>query len=219
MMKPSFRMPYTDWAFLFPPRPENAMTSTMIPSYEKQGFSGQFKMNGTCSLIGVSPTGVVHTLTRHNTPHKMWRLTDRTRGIADFCKRGSWTVFLAEVLNDKTPHIKDTIYLFDVIVQDSCHLVGVPYQDRLDFLAESFPVMEDTEPSHIVAAPGIWLAKTYEKGLYDLYQSIHAAGNRAHEGLVLKNTSAPLDLTFKAHNNQGWQVKVRVPLVNSHLGF
>ena len=218
-MNPTLKIPYESWQFLFPPRPENAISPASLPDFERKGWVSQHKLNGTCSLIGVSPTGTVHTLTRHSTPHKMWSLGNKTKAIADFGKRGQWTVFLAELLNDKTPLIKDTLYIFDILVSDSVQLIGTTFEERQEFLKTILPTYSDNDPSHTIVAPGIWLAKTLTEGFAETFEGIKKAGDKSVEGLVLKNPKAALDLLFKQGNNQGWQLKIRVPLPNSHQGF
>lgn len=218
-MNPTFKIPYTDWSFLFPPRPEKAITPSLLPSYEKMGFLAQYKMNGTCSLIGVSPTGTVHTLTRHNTPHKRWAITGKTKDIAAYGKPGYWTVFLAELLNDKTTDIKDTLYIFDILVNESVQLVGTTFEDRSKFLASILPHEDTGEASHFVVTPNILLAKSITSNLSEAFGNILSAGNKAHEGLVIKNPTVPLDLLFRTSNNQGWQLKTRVPNNHGHISF
>jgi len=218
-MNPTIKIPYESWQFLYPPRPETAVSPDVLTDMELKGWIGTYKMNGTCSLIGVSPTGTVHTLTRHNTPHKMWSLGNKTKAIAEFGTRGKWTVFLAELLNDKTPLIKDTLYIFDILVSDSIQLIGTTFDERQEFLRSILPPMENNAPSHTVVAPGIWLAKTLNEGFAETFRGIKEAGDKAVEGLVLKNPKGALDLMFRTGNNQGWNLKVRVPLPHSHQGF
>ena len=229
-MKLTQAIPYPDWSFLYPPRPEKAILPSLIPSFETRGWVSQYKLNGTCTFIGVDPQGGLHTLTRHNTPHKMWKPSERTKALAAFCPRGQWTVFIAELLNDKTPLIKDTLYLFDIIVSSSLQLVGTTFQERQDFLSElMFPKgiqdpksnwwEKSPEKSHAVVAPGIWLAKTQRTGLRDIFTQIRDAGDKSVEGLVLKDPKGVLEYAYRAGSNQGWQCKCRVALPNSHMGF
>jgi len=221
-------LPYENFTFLYPPRPESAILPSLIPSYEDRGWVGNYKLNGTCSLIGVGPDGAIHNLTRHNTKHKMWKPSDRTKVLARSCPRDFWTLFVAELLNDKTPNIKDTLYIFDILVWESKQLIGTTYQERTTFLQNLLipakPRQGRAHPwwakrSHTVIAPGIWLANVITSGLSETFEWIKESEDRAIEGIVLKNPAGKLGMMFKEHTNTTWQVKSRIALPHSHIGF
>lgn len=203
---------YADFRFLFAPRPENAISSGMINYFEGKGWVGTYKLNGTCSLIGIAPDGSMHTMTRHNTPHKAWNPQfSQTRNLAKYVKRDTWTVFAAELMHSKTPNTKDTLYLFDMVVHNSKELIGTTYDERQDMLAMMFHERQGEEDSHYVIENGIWLVKNHLHDLKKKFSEIKAHPTKEFEGLVLKDPNGKLSLMTKTGQNQGWQVKVRVP--------
>ena len=211
-------LPYSKWQFLSPPRPEQVIASATIGFYEAQGWIGQYKKNGTCTLIGVAPDGSIEHLTRHNTPHKRWALTDKTRKLASFCPKGKWTVFVAELMNEKTPTIKDTLYIFDIVVADSKQLIGTTFIERQSYLTDLFPTPIGETSSHYTMTDNLWLAKPIISDLEATFALIRAQKDLSNEGLVLKNPSGVLEM-MRPGGNQGWQVKVRVPVPNSCRGM
>ena len=208
------QLPYDKWSFLFPPRPENCILPSLLPYYEvMKGWLAQYKMNGTCLEIGVSPSKTLHVLTRHGSAPVRWKPTKRTEALLDFAPTNKWSVFTAELLNDKTKTIKDTIYIFDMIVAESMQLVGTTFIDRQTYLHKELfknPVSETM--SHYVMADGIWLSKPILKdfrAVFDTLQTYRTV-NESVEGLVLKNPNGTLNQMFRTGSNQSWQVKCRL---------
>jgi hypothetical protein len=214
----TLEVPYTKWTFLSPPRPETVIASSSIGFYEARGFLGQYKKNGTCTLIGVDPEGGIHHLTRHNELHKRWQLTDKTRKLADYAPKGVWTVFVAELLNEKTPHIKDTLYIFDVVVADSAQLIGTTFIERQGYLTDLFKTPISETDSHYVMTDNLWLAKPIITDLEATFALIRVQKDTSNEGLVLKDPAGVLEM-MRPGSNQAWQVKVRKPVPNSCRGM
>lgn len=214
----TWNLPFDEWKFLWPPRPETVINPVTVGFYEDKGWIAQHKLNGTCSLIGVSPDGELHNLTRHGEKHKRW-VPVRSRVIVDFAPKGVWTVFLAELLHEKTTTVKDTLYIFDLLVQSSQQLVGTTQEYRQTLLSAMFLDPLNEVESHFVIHPNIWLAKPVVSGFADVFASIKARKDKLVEGLVLKNPQGVLEPMFKTGNNQSWQVKARIPVPNSHRGM
>ncbi len=211
-------IPYKEWKFLLPPRPETVISSSTIGFYEQRGWLAQYKKNGTCSLIGVSPEGVIHNLNRHGEAHKRWIPGAATRRLVEFAPKGVWTVFLGELMHEKTILIKDTLYIFDIIVAESKQLIGTTFLERQGYLTSLFPKPIGDTDSHYVMTAKIWLAKPIMRNMSETFEAIRDAKDTSNEGLVLKDPQGKLDL-MRTGANQGWQVKVRIPVPNSHRGM
>ena len=178
--------------FLWPPRPERAIPSSLIHSFEARGFVAQKKKNGTLQVISVAPDGSVIYRTRHNEPNKAWTpLPEMARYFASFPD----SVFIGELLHSKHASVKNTIFLFDVLRYVGSDLVGTTLSMRLDML----------KVIHVLT-PHIQILQTYDKDLTGLF---HSLSEPTDEGLVLKDPKALLRDCKRNGLNAGWQVKVR----------
>lgn len=176
--------------FLWPPRPEKAIPPSMIAQYDDKGWITQLKKNGTCSVATVS--GKVSMFTRHGTPHKMW---EPTQEIVSFFSEHQRSVFVFELLHNKHPSVKNTIYLFDVLVYKGDDLTGSTYMDRYSILQDVVPRKHKR----------IWLAENHHNG-DDLF---HSLDNPIDEGIVLKDPNGRLRTCLRDGKNSGWQFKCR----------
>lgn len=183
--------------WLYPPRPVNAVTPSLIKSFETRGYVGQIKMNGTLQVIDIDDVGNVTYRTRHNTPNKAWTPLPE---MAPYFANYRDSVFVGELLHSKHASVKNTIYLFDVLRYMGKSLVGTTLADRLQIL-EKTPALTNN----------IQIIKTYDRDLAGLY---HSLSEPTQEGIVLKDPKAKLRDCLRNGLNGGWQVKVRRPTEN-----
>jgi hypothetical protein len=202
---------YNSFKYLYPPRPENALTPDRIPFYEKNGYVGQYKKNGTCSIFAINHPNDFIAMTRHNDQHKQWTFSDYFQDcFAKYLPQNKWHVLVGEVLHSKTVDIKDTVYIFDIIVHNSEELYGSKFMDRQDLLSKIFQVDNKSELySHHEIEPRFLLARNFSGGMYDMFKSI--TDKTVDEGFVLKKKDAVLKDCYSAKNNSGWQIKFRHP--------
>lgn len=206
-------MDYSEWKYLYPPRAEHIITRDVIKMYEMRGWWGQYKKNGTSTTVTVDPQGNVRFMTRHAEPHKAWQCpTWLLASILERVPKNVWTMFVAELLHSKTPSIKDTLFIYDVVVYKSQHLVGTSFQERQKILNSIFPCEGKEEYSHWELCAGVWRAKNLTQNLTEVFQAIEDP--KVDEGLVLKNPKDVLDPGTQQKNNTRWQVKVRYPTKN-----
>jgi hypothetical protein len=214
-------MDYTAWKFLYPPRAEHVVTSDMLPMYEQRGWVYQYKKNGTSTTITIDPDGNVRFMTRHGDVHRAWVCPTWLQvALLQYVPAKRWTMLVAELMHSKTPTIKDTLYIYDVIVYQSQHLIGYTLNERLKILDGVFPRTEDEadvvninwQRSHWVIQNGIWLAKTFTQGASEAFHGIK--NPKIDEGLVVKDPKSKLKWCNKATANEAWQVKVRYPTKN-----
>lgn len=198
---------YTQYGYVWPPRPETAIPSDMLGYYEKERWVAQIKKNGTCSLIFVSPEGEVIFKTRHNDDHKAWSPLPEHKEFFRSISGGQWAVFEAELLHNKGNTVKNTFYIFDIIVWQGDYLTGTTFAERQGLLQNIFKDdMQTGTVDHWNITDKIWLAKPITSNFLELYESLT---HQEDEGLVLKNPEAKLKLCNKQNANGGWQVKCR----------
>lgn len=222
-------MAFNKYTYLWPPRPSEAISTTMLNFYEKRNWIGQYKKNGTCTVLYVTPEKEIIAKTRHNDDHKLWKPTDQSTGIFKSLPGDGWYVFVVEVLHSKVRNIKDTVYIFDILVNNGVDLVGTTFAERQDMLTKMFNVQEEADTddnivqlfapqSHYVLTPNTWLAKSFKSDFKKMMRIISndapEEGAPENEGIVLKNPTAQLEPESRATSNSGWQVKCRIPHKN-----
>lgn len=211
-------MKYTDYAYLFPPRPEQKVARGLLSHYERLGWHAQVKKNGTCTVIFAKGDKVIFK-TRHadeqpdGDDHKMW--TPKAEHFEFFRGFSDWNVFVAELLHSKTPHIKDDLYIFDQIVKDGVQLVGTTFTERQALLRAHYADLikaneGDKRRDQLRLHKHVCLAKNFKAGFDKLFDTLQPED----EGLVLKKPDARLEACFRVTSNANWQVKSRIPSKN-----
>jgi hypothetical protein len=198
---------YTDFSYLWPPRPENKVPKAVLADYEKNGWIAQRKKNGTCTVVFCRGDTIIFK-TRHNDDHRMWipnkEHIDFFRGLSDH-----WNVFVGELLHSKTPHIKDHLVLFDQIVANGKHLVGSKLMERQELLKQRWPTGESLKDT-VKITKYFSRIKNFKAGFRTLFNDMAPED----EGLVLKDPNAPLQPCWRQTANNEWQVKSRIPTKN-----
>lgn len=209
---------FTEYSYIWPARPSKAIPSQLLTFYEERGWVAQFKKNGTCTVLYVTPEREVIVKTRHNDDHKNWK-PDASGEWFKTIPGKNWYVFFVEVLHNKVSTIKDTIYVFDIAVSDGTLLVNKTFTERQQIIKNLFGIDKNLHvnatPSHYVINDKLWVARCIESGFSDIMKFIQnradkTEGNPEDEGLVLKNPTAIFDRPSRQTSNSDWQVKCRV---------
>lgn len=213
-------MRYEEYNYLWPPRPEKAIPTTSLQFYEKRGWVAQMKMNGTCTVVFVAPDGELTFKTRHDDKHKQWTPSEKSTAIFKDLPKGKWHVFVCELLNNKTPVQKDTLYFFDILVWEGELLTGKTFTERMDLLQTIFDVRDEDNVvslgsnGYYVLNSNAWLAKTITADFKSVWRVADnqkpEEGAPLVEGIVLKKPTAVLDMPGRQKDNGKWQVKCRI---------
>jgi hypothetical protein len=205
---------YDSWKYLYPPRPEAAIAPEMLQVYQNMGWVAQFKKNGTCGIMGISPGKEFVSMNRHFEVHKTWPLPDHLKTeLTRLFPEQQWFVLVLEVMHLKGPSIKNTIYIHDMVVWMSEYLVGSKFIERQEILDNRLITNVETKTHYVCDEGGkVWYAKRFDKGFSDLFWSIKNV--KIDEGLVLKDPNGKLISCDKPEANRVWQVKCRHPHAN-----
>jgi len=206
------KVDYSSWKYLYPPRPEHVITSDLLPLYESRNWVGQYKKNGTCVTITIDPKGSLLVCDRYGNKLKSWQCPPWLGlFILNNVPNKRWTMLVAELLHSKTPTIKDTLYLRDVIVYQNIHLIGTTFNERQHILGGLFSERIKEEYSHWEITSNIWLAKNFDSNFAEKFKKIKDP--RIDEGLVLIKPDAKLKWCLKEGSNS-MSVKCRYPTKN-----
>jgi hypothetical protein len=206
-------MIYDEFSLLWPPRPEKAIPMALLGFYEKKNFWAQKKKNGTYCVI-YQRGEEVHFRTRHPDSnegrHKAW--TPKQQHVDFFKKRGDrWNVYCAELLHSKTKHIKDQLFLFDILVKDGEQLVGSTFAERQEILKWIWAIpMKQEDDDQYRIGEFVSIAKNFTGGFSYLFNKLKPED----EGLVIKDPNSKLEPCFRVLANSTWQVKARITSKN-----
>lgn len=196
--------------FLYPPRPTAAIAPEQIPFFVQRGYWGQFKLNGTCTVVSVDGDNV-ETWTRHAEPHKRWSMPTGLRdSIIETLGHGGRTILAAELLHNKVAGgPKDTLYLFDTMEWDGESLVGEAYRDRWARIWSLVDTPEIVVPISGVT-DGLSVAGHFQATCSTWNMLLGGAMEPWVEGIVLKNPNAKLQDCRKKTANAADSVKCRL---------
>lgn len=200
-------MRYEDFAYLWPPRPEIAVDPSMLHVFQRRGHVAQIKMNGTANVIFVAPDKTVTAMSRHNEDHKQWNVDPAVMRDFSALPGKGWYVFVAELMHNKVPGIKNVNYVHDILVNDGEYLVGMTQEERQDILHDRLMTDHAVEAQHhYVVSPNLWLPIEYEGDFNNIFSSLKAP---EYEGIVLKDPKQKLAVCSRASSNKAGQVKCR----------
>ena len=192
-------IPYKEYSYLYPPRPEKAFSPENLGFYENLGWLAQIKRNGDCTML-FARKGELRVMNRHGEVPTRWAPSPEQ--IEFFARGDEWFVYAAE-------RVGVSLYIFDLVVCGGTQLVGTNFNDRQDILYNLFPIYKETEDElHLLNT--ITIAKCHTSGFSDIFSRL---GPR-DEGLVIKDPNGRLSPCFRDKQNGGWQVKARIPTKN-----
>jgi hypothetical protein len=200
---------YTEFRYIEPPYTKVKRAYEFLDEYEGKGWWAQLKLNGTRNVSFVNPDHVVCGWNRHGQPQKAWHY-DRTNSKL-LCRGEGWNIYDSELMHNKTPHIKDTNYLYDILVHDGQHLIGTTYRERYNLLKQMFPA-RGQGIGYWIIDEHFWLAQNYERNfrqIFDQVTQLVPGGKEPMfphiEGLVLKDPNG----VYRTSDASGWMIKFR----------
>jgi len=210
-------IPYLNFNYIYPPRPEFKIPHTELHKFEGQEYLAQPKYNGTCCLVFTNGEES-YVYNRHKNPLSN---VNPNLDFNQLAKSKHWYVYSGEYLNkgkigENGIKEKDKFIIWDVLVWQDMYLIGETLADRLILLEEEYPSnrmvvtpegVESYEHMCFTNIPNIYKAPTYTGGFTKLYDQIVEVD--LYEGLVLKKAHSKLNFGFNELNNNDWQVKCR----------
>jgi hypothetical protein len=216
-------MRYNEYRYLYPPRPATAVAPVTLAAFEGDNWLAQAKMNGTCVTIYVPPNREeTFAMGRHGPANRLvWQPGKRWTSFQRHLPGDNWYVFVGELLHSKGVGVRDTVYLFDLLVDNGVYLIGEPYIDRLLRLAQICGAENvlGRAGTHSVILDGVWLARSRLSRFGPWFGELAQQGDKpAVEGLVLKNPQSRLKpCSTAAANSTVGQFKCR--LATNSLSF
>ncbi|MCA6423479.1 MAG: ATP-dependent DNA ligase [Flavobacterium sp.] len=211
---------YNEFKYIYPPRPEYKILPEELDTISDE-WIGQPKYNGDCVVLFTNGTES-HVYTRHNEKYSKKFNFDVTS--LSFLAP-SWFVFVGEYLNPKKKMgedgklLTDRLVIFDCLVAEGKYLIGYQLWERIKILHSLFEPysltingegkLSGSEYMMQTDVPNLYIAATFCGNLRSIYNEIVKVD--IYEGLVVKNSNAPLLYSFTEKNNELWQYKCRKP--------
>lgn len=215
---------YTEFRYLFPPRPEHKIKPESIGEYEQAGFVAEAKFNGSCAVLFINGAyRSIRLYNRHGDPLTNTKDLDFTplydsRGWMNM----GWTVLCGEYMNknkcdERGDPFNHKFIVWDILVWRSKYLINSTLQERYQLIGDMYGYdaeawEERADKMLYKLSDDIYIAHVFTRNLSNLYRQIIKTD--MIEGLVLKRPTAKLDASYNEQNNSSWQVKVRKPTKN-----
>ena len=222
-------IPYNIFKYVYPPRPENALPSTLLNTYDNNVYIGSPKLNGDCMLIFTN--GIeTHIRDRHNkpflkaiSPSLLPQLKKLHKESADD-KKNKWMCIVGEYMikskkdgNGKL--FNEKFVIFDIIVFDSMQLIGKTFLQRQELLDDLYGCSTEAHPGcyidkflYSTEHKDIYRARYFTTSFLTLWNEL--VDIDMYEGWVLKMANSPLENGLGEKNNTKSQVKFRKPTKN-----
>ena len=200
-------MRYTDYKYIYPPRPENKISPTSLIKFEDGSFLGQPKLNGSSMQVYTDGKKLI-TMNRHKEPisHKM--NVDELRKLH---KGKGWIVLCGEYMNknqkdeDNKPwNIKFVI--FDILVYEGNHLIKTTFDERFELLKKLYPDNPVKKHLHQISE-NCFRVNSVRFGFTNIFKDI--TPHQMYEGFVLKQGDGKLENGTNEKNNTKTQIKCR----------
>jgi len=201
--------PYTKFKYLYPPRPENKISSDNLKDFDNNTYLAQPKLNGSCAMVFIKGDEC-QVWNRH----KEQRLAHFKLENSELCslnKSDKWVVLAGEYMNKSKKDVNgDTwnhkLVIFDIIVYEGKELVRTTFQERVDLLDKVFGT-ENFGKYLYKISENIYRVKSLYENFLEAWNDI--VKTDMLEGFVLKRKNAPLERGLRERNNVNSMIKAR----------
>lgn len=200
-------MKYTQYSFLFPPRPSNAISDDVIDAFDDGTFLAQVKTDGSCCLI-FSNGKEFRVMNRHNAILTNVQIADELRKLN---KSDKWSVLVGEYLNknkldENLNPFNHKYIIFDILVYDNDYLLGKTFTQRQELLDSLYELKEYNFYLDQISE-NIFRVKNFYSNFHELWLKLVKIG--VCEGLVFKRKKSPLEVGYALLNNSKSMFKCR----------
>lgn len=206
---------YTDFKYIYPPRPKNAISPEDLSFWDNGSLIAQPKLNGSNCVIFTNGDDFF-IMNRHGK-----RLTNFKISQAELSELykgdGEWMIINGEYMNkskkdenEKTFNHK--LVIFDILSYNGEYLLGSTFSERVDLLNEIYGEKESEKDYLYSVSENIYRVKTYNEKFENLFNDFTKVD--MIEGLVMKRSNAKLEAGLTESNNVKSQIKCRKPTKN-----
>jgi hypothetical protein len=199
---------YSDFKYLYPPRPEGKIRPSSIATYDNGNYLAQIKANGSCAVVYIASPDQSVIYNRHN------QLLTKHGSLPNFGRLHSgngYMILVGEYMNkskrdENGKNFNDNFLIFDILMYDGQFLT-CRYTDRQKLLQLLYPAIDY---NHFLDATGV--DRVFRmRNFTDSFSLHYNALSQIDyvEGLVIKRKDSILKPCTSASANSDWQIKVR----------
>jgi ATP-dependent DNA ligase len=201
---------YTNFKYLYPPRPKNAVSPEDLDFWDKtNSLIAQPKMNGSNCLIFTNGDSSF-IMNRHKQRLTGFKLTNQ---IKDFYKGDNdWMILNGEYMNKSKSDENGEVFnhkfvIFDILAYRGEYLLGSTFSERVQLLDEIYDKKESEKEYLYSVSEDVYRVKSYENDFKKIFDNLTTID--MVEGLVMKRANAKLELGATELNNIKSQIKCR----------
>lgn len=204
-------MRYSNYRYIFPPRPKNAINPDDLKFWDNGMLTVQPKLNGSNCVIFTNGVQVM-VMNRHGQRLTNFSITQDELKSIYRGNPGDWMVINGEYLNkskqdERGVTFNHKLIIFDILVFKSKYLIGSSFNERIEILDEIYGTNESEKDYLYSITDNIYRVKSYTTNFKQLYDDLSRID--MIEGLVLKRSSAKLEVGNTENNNTKSQIKCR----------
>ena len=200
---------YTNFKYIYPPRPKNSISPEDLDFWDNGSLIAQPKLNGSNCLVFTNGDSYF-IMNRHKQRLTGFKLSDQ---ICDFYRGdGEWMILNGEYLNKSKSDENGEVFnhkfvIFDILAYNGEYLLGSTFSQRVQLLYEIYGKVESEKDYLYSISDNVYLVKSYESKFKDLFNKLTPID--MIEGLVMKRKNAKLELGATELNNVKSQIKCR----------
>lgn len=203
-------MKYTNFKYIYPPRPSNAIPQSDLKNWDNDTLVSQPKLNGSNCEIYTNGEDFI-AMNRHG-----GRLTNFKMDINEirniYIGKGEWMVINGEYMNKSQKDENGVLFnnkfvIFDILVLNGDYLLGKTFQERISILDDVYG-KEDSEKDYLYKiTDNVYRVKSFYSNFDDVFENLTKI--EMIEGLVMKRKNARLEIGATENNNVKSQLKCR----------
>jgi len=206
---------YTNFKYLYPPRPKNAVSPEDLDFWDNNTLIAQPKMNGSNCIIFTNGEDFF-VMNRHKQRLTNFKIT-RDELSEIYRGDGEWMIINGEYMNKSQNDENEKVFnhklvIFDILAYNGEYLVGSTFSERVELLDRIYGKNESEKDYLYSISSNVYRVKSYTtdfKKIFDEFIKIDMI-----EGLVMKRSSAKLEAGLTESNNIKSQLKCRKPTLN-----
>jgi hypothetical protein len=216
--------PYDSFRYIYPTRPEQAVPSSELKSYDNGQWIAQPKLNGDCMPIFTN--GIeTHVFDRHNKKFSKKITLEPSFGVLHRqtmpSEKPKWMGLVGEYMikskkNEHNEVWNEKLVIHDILVYDGMHLLGQTFKQRVLLLDQIYGKedmilhadgVQKLNFMYSTPVKDVFRVKTYFDLFAPLWNDLIKID--MYEGLVLKRADAKLEPGNSELNNNLSQLKFR----------
>ncbi len=203
-------MKYSNYRYLYPPRPKNAISPEDLDFWDNNNMICQPKLNGSNASIYTNGQKII-VMNRHGQKLTNVRVSD-SEILSIYKGDGGWMVLNCEYLNKSKSDENNEVFnhkfvIFDILAYNGEYLVGSTFSERIELLDNLYGV-DDSEKDYLYKiSDNFYRVKSYNNGFKKIFYDLTPID--MIEGLVMKRKNAKLEIGATELNNVKSQLKCR----------